>query len=145
MAGKRRSPRFISGAIGAVLVVLSLVLSLFALNSSKGIPGIPRTVITMKFTDVGDIHVDSDMREADFRVGRINAVEYEGDGLGTIEAQFDDTRPVYNNATAQIQSRRASARSTSTSTAVRPRQGRCPRRAGSSRSRARSRPPRSSS
>ena len=106
MAGKRRrSARFVSGVIGAIVVVLSIILSLFALNSSKGIPGVERTLVTMKFTDTGDIHVDSDLREADFRVGRINAVEYLGDGLGTIEAQFDDTRPVFNNATAQIVSR----------------------------------------
>ena len=105
MARKRRSARFVSGAIGGAIVVLSIVLSLFALNSSAGVPGVPRTDVTMKFKDTGDIHVDSDLREADFRVGRVNAVEYRGDGLGTIEAQFDDTRPVFNNATAQIVSR----------------------------------------
>jgi phospholipid/cholesterol/gamma-HCH transport system substrate-binding protein len=105
MARKRRSARFISGVIGAIVVVLSIILSLFALNSSAGLPGVPRTNVTMKFQDTGDIHVDSDLREADFRVGRINAVEYTGDGLGTIQAQFDDTRPVFNNATAEIVSR----------------------------------------
>lgn len=106
MAGKRRrSARLISGAIGTVVVILSIVLSLFALNSSAGVPGVPHTLVTMKFEDTGDIHVNGDLREADFRVGRVNVVEYRGDGLGTIEAQFDDQRPVYRNATAQIVSR----------------------------------------
>ena len=94
MARSRRSPRFISGLIGGVIVVLSIILMIYTLNSSKGLPGIARTYVTMKFTDTGDIKPNADLREADVRVGRVNAVEYQGDGVGTIEAQFDDDRPV---------------------------------------------------
>lgn len=105
MARSKRSPRFVSGLIGVVILVLSVILMIYTLNSSKGLPGVARTYVTMKFKDTGDIKTNADLREADVRVGRVNTVEYQGDGVGTIEAQFDDERPIYNNASAMIVSR----------------------------------------
>lgn len=106
MAGKRRrSARFVSGVIGAVVIVLSVATALFALNSSKGVPGVDHTYVTIQFTDMGDLRVASDLREADFRVGRVNSIEYTGNAVGTLVAQFDDTRPVFRNARAQVVSR----------------------------------------
>lgn len=107
MAGKkkRRSARFTSGVIGLVVVVAVAALAVFALNSSKGLPGTAHTYVKAQFTSTGDLHSDDDLREADVRVGRVDDVGYEGNGVGTVRLQFDDDRPVYRNATVQVVSR----------------------------------------
>jgi phospholipid/cholesterol/gamma-HCH transport system substrate-binding protein len=106
MAGKKkRSARFTSGVIGLVVVLASAAIAVFALNSAKGFPGQDHTYVDAQFTNTGDLHVDDDLREADVRVGRVDSIEYRGDGVGTVRLAFDDTRPVYKNATVQVVSR----------------------------------------
>ncbi|MCD2193749.1 MlaD family protein [Actinomycetospora endophytica] len=106
MAGKKkRSARFGSGVIGLVVVVASALIALFALNSAKGFPGESHTYVEAQFTNTGDLHVDDDVREADVRVGRVDRIDYEGNGVGTVRLQFDDDNPVFKNATAQVVSR----------------------------------------
>lgn len=106
MAGnKKRSARFTSGVIGLVVVVVSALIALFALNSAKGFPGQEHTYVKAQFSNTGDLHVDDDLREADIRVGRVDSIDYEGDGVGTVRLQFDDDRPVYKNATVKVVSR----------------------------------------
>ncbi|HEY2220589.1 MlaD family protein [Actinomycetospora sp.] len=106
MAGKtKRSARFTSGVLGLVVVVVSALIALFALNSAKGLPGQDHTYVKAQFTNTGDLHVDDDLREADVRVGRVDDIDYEGNGVGTARLQFDDSRPVYKNATVQVVSR----------------------------------------
>jgi phospholipid/cholesterol/gamma-HCH transport system substrate-binding protein len=106
MAGKtKRSRRFTSGVIGLVVIVVSALIALFALNSAKGFPGQEHTNVEAQFTNTGDLHVDDDLREADVRVGRVDAIDYKGDGVGTVRLQFDDNRPVYKDATVQVVSR----------------------------------------
>lgn len=106
MAGrKKRSARFSSGVIGLVVIVVSALIALFALNSAKGFPGQAHTYVDAQFTNTGDLHIDDDLREADVRVGRVDQIEYRGDGVGTVRLQFDDDRPVYKNATIQVVSR----------------------------------------
>ena len=106
MAGKKkRSARATSGVIGLVVVVASALIALFALNSAKGFPGESHTYVKAQFTNTGDLHVDDDLREADVRVGRVDNIDYEGNGVGTVRLQFDDDNPVYKNATVQVVSR----------------------------------------
>jgi phospholipid/cholesterol/gamma-HCH transport system substrate-binding protein len=106
MAGKpKRSARFTSGVIGLVVVLAAGVIAVFALNSAKGFPGQDHTYVDAQFTNTGDLHVDDDLREADVRVGRVDSIDYRGDGVGTVRLQFDDSRPVYKNATVQVVSR----------------------------------------
>ncbi|NMO92270.1 MlaD family protein [Actinomycetospora sp. TBRC 11914] len=106
MAGKKkRSTRFTSGVLGLVVVVASAVLAVFALNSAKGLPGEAHTYVEAQFTNTGDLHVDDDLREADVRVGRVDSIDYQGNGVGTVRLQFDDDKPVYKNATVQVVSR----------------------------------------
>jgi phospholipid/cholesterol/gamma-HCH transport system substrate-binding protein len=106
MAGnKKRSARFTSGVLGLVVVVVSALIALFALNSAKGLPGQDHTYVKAQFSNTGDLHVDDDLREADIRVGRVDSIDYEGNGVGTVRLAFDDSRPVYKNATVQVVSR----------------------------------------
>jgi phospholipid/cholesterol/gamma-HCH transport system substrate-binding protein len=106
MAGKKkRSARFTSGVIGLVVIVVAAVIAVFALNSAKGFPGEAHTYVKAQFTNTGDLHVDDDLREADVRVGRVDSIDYEGNGVGTVRLQFDDDKPVYKNATVQVVSR----------------------------------------
>jgi phospholipid/cholesterol/gamma-HCH transport system substrate-binding protein len=105
MARKGRSKRFFSGLLGLALILVSALTALYALNSSKGVPGQEHTFFYAKFDNTGDLHPDADLREADFRIGRVDEVEYAGDGKGTVHLQADDTRPIYKNATVQIVSR----------------------------------------
>jgi phospholipid/cholesterol/gamma-HCH transport system substrate-binding protein len=106
MAGKKkRSARFTSGVIGLVVVLAAAVIAVFALNSAKGFPGEAHTYVKAQFTNTGDLHVDDDLREADVRVGRVDSIDYEGNGVGTVRLQFDDDKPVYKNATVQVVSR----------------------------------------
>lgn len=101
---KGLNPRFKAGLIGLSVVLLSLVAVLYALNATKGVPGKNYTFIRAAFSDTGDIHVDGDVREAGYRVGRISSIDLEN-GQGIITMQFDDDRPLYKNSTAQIVSR----------------------------------------
>jgi phospholipid/cholesterol/gamma-HCH transport system substrate-binding protein len=106
MAGKpKRSARFTSGIIGVVVVVASALIALFALNSAKGFPGQDHTYVKAQFTETGDLHVGDDLREADIRVGRVDSIDYEGGGVATVRLAFDDTRPVFRNATVTVVSR----------------------------------------
>lgn len=102
---KGMSKRFFSGLIGFVLIAVSLTIALYSLNSSKGVPGQAHTYFFAKFSNTGDLNPDADLREADYRIGRVDAVDYTGDGVGTVRLQVDDTRKIYKNANVQIVSR----------------------------------------
>ncbi|HWE90082.1 MAG TPA: MlaD family protein [Pseudonocardiaceae bacterium] len=90
---------FVVGIGGLVVLVLIL---LFGVTASSGLPGAPTTMVQAAFTNVGaPLQVGDDVRENSSRIGRVSALSY-ANGEGIVTLQLDGHVPVYSDARAAI-------------------------------------------
>lgn len=106
----RRSRKFRSLSLGAVvLVVFALALQL-ALTADKGLPGAKYTLVDADVADVGALRPGDDVRIASVRVGRVKDIRLVG-GTPRVTLQLDGQRDVYQDAAAEAKSVSVAARS----------------------------------
>ncbi|KRC46461.1 MULTISPECIES: MlaD family protein [unclassified Nocardioides] len=95
-----------SKTLGAALAVIGLLaVSLYAaIFASAGLPGSSRDYVTVRFSDVGGLREGDDVREASVRVGRVDAIDLDGDEA-LVRLQLSGDKPVYADATAAVWAR----------------------------------------
>ncbi|HVV11263.1 MlaD family protein [Amycolatopsis sp.] len=87
------------GLVGAAVLVLII---LFGVTASSGVPGAPKTVVRAAFHDVGaPLKVGDDVRENSTRIGRVADLSYDGQ-QAVVTLEIDGTVPVYADARAAI-------------------------------------------
>lgn len=98
----RRGPA--AGLVGLTVLALFGAGLYVAFASSRGLPGLPYTIVRADFTTVGPMTVGSDVRENGVRVGQVSELAFR-DGHAVATLQITGHRPVYRDARAVILSR----------------------------------------
>lgn len=102
---RRRSVR-----VGLGVLVISALIAVFAVTARNGLPsyapGVDQKQVRMAFSEVGALRSGNDARIGDVRVGYVKSIDLV-DQEPIVTIVLDETRPVYDNATATISERSA--------------------------------------
>lgn len=85
----------------AGLAVFGLVLYIMA-TAHKGLPFRETTTAKAAFTNVDALKSGDDVRQNSVHIGQVDDVEF-ADGVAVVTMELDGDKPVYNDATAEIQ------------------------------------------
>lgn len=101
MSGGIRRRRRLSLVLGVALIGVFAAALFVALDAANGLPGTSGTIVQADFGTVEGLSAGNDVRIAGIRVGRVSKITLShGQALATLD--LDSGRPVYANATAQI-------------------------------------------
>ena len=106
-AARREVARRKSVRIGLGILSSTVVLTVFAVTATNGLPdylpGVDRTTVKAAFGDTGALRVGDDVRIANVRAGFVDSIDLV-DGRPVVTMQLNDA-DVYEDATAAIEAR----------------------------------------
>ncbi|MGY0541547.1 MlaD family protein [Nocardioides sp. YJ-D4] len=104
------SQRRQSVRVGLVVLAIASLIAAFAFTARNGLPsyapGVDQKQVRLAFSKVGALRTGNDARIGDVRVGYVKSIDLV-DQKPIVTIVLDESRPVYDNATATISERSA--------------------------------------
>lgn len=104
------SQRRQSVRVGLIALAITMLIAAFAITARNGLPsyapGVDQKQVRLAFLEVGALRAGNDARIGDVRVGYVKSIDLV-DQNPIVTIVLDESRPVYDNATATISERSA--------------------------------------